>query len=346
MAEACSLLLLLVFVLSGAPVEGRHGSKLSQNYYKSTCPEVFSIVQAEVEAALNKERRMGASLLRLHFHDCFVNGCDGSIFLDDNATFIGEKTAPPNVNSTRGFNVVDDIKARLEDACPGVVSCADILAIAARDSTVILGGPSWKVKLGRKDATTASNAAATEFIPRPNLNISALLSSFDTQGLSLKDLVALSGNQILTWQNTSLFVLINYWFILEWYSGAHTIGLVKCETFRAHIHNDSNIDPTFAKSLQRKCPRAGKDNIHQQLDLQTPTSFDNSYFKNLLKKKGLLRSDQELFSGTSADSLVKKYAADSSEFFKHFSKSMIKLGNIKPITGSSGKIRINCRKVN
>ncbi|KAL1079303.1 hypothetical protein V6Z11_D10G213500 [Gossypium hirsutum] len=263
---------------------------------------------------------MGASLLRLHFHDCFVNGCDGSIFLDDNATFIGEKTAPPNVNSTRGFNVVDDIKARLEDACPGVVSCADILAIAARDSTVILGGPSWKVKLGRKDATTASNAAATEFIPRPNLNISALLSSFDTQGLSLKDLVALSG--------------------------AHTIGLVKCETFRAHIHNDSNIDPTFAKSLQRKCPRAGKDNIHQQLDLQTPTSFDNSYFKNLLKKKGLLRSDQELFSGTSADSLVKKYAADSSEFFKHFSKSMIKLGNIKPITGSSGKIRINCRKVN
>ncbi|KAB2010078.1 hypothetical protein ES319_D10G211200v1 [Gossypium barbadense] len=320
MAEACSLLLLLVFVLSGAPVEGRHGSKLSQNYYKSTCPEVFSIVQAEVEAALNKERRMGASLLRLHFHDCFVNGCDGSILLDDNATFIGEKTAPPNVNSTRGFNVVDDIKARLEDACPGVVSCADILAIAARDSTVILGGPSWKVKLGRKDATTASNAAATEFIPRPNLNISALVSSFDTQGLSLKDLVALSG--------------------------AHTIGLAKCETFRAHIHNDSNIDPTFAKSLQRKCPRAGKDNIHQQLDLQTPTSFDNSYFKNLLKKKGLLRSDQELFSGTSADSLVKKYAADSSEFFKHFSKSMIKLGNIKPITGSSDKIRINCRKVN
>lgn len=73
MAEACSLVLLLVFVLSGAPVEGSHGSKLSHNYYKSTCPNVFSIVQGEVEAALNKEPRMGASLLRLHFHDCFVN---------------------------------------------------------------------------------------------------------------------------------------------------------------------------------------------------------------------------------------------------------------------------------
>lgn len=68
----------------------------------------------------------------------YMQGCDGSILLDDNATFIGEKTAAANNNSARGFNVVDDIKAKLEKACPGVVSCADILAIAARDSTVIV----------------------------------------------------------------------------------------------------------------------------------------------------------------------------------------------------------------
>lgn len=63
-------------------------------------------------------------------------GCDGSVLLDDNSTFIGEKTAVPNNNSARGFNIVDNIKARLEKACPRVVSCADILAIAARDSVV------------------------------------------------------------------------------------------------------------------------------------------------------------------------------------------------------------------
>ncbi|XP_039046099.1 uncharacterized protein LOC120186149 [Hibiscus syriacus] len=101
-----------------------------------------------------------------------------------------------------------------------------------------------------------------------------------------------------------------------------------------------------AKSLQRRCPRTGKDNIHRSLDIRTPTSFDNFYFRNLLKNKGLLHSDQELVNIASTDSLVKNYAADSSRFFKQFSKSMIKMGNIKPLTGNSGEIRINCRKVN
>ncbi|KAH9305833.1 hypothetical protein KI387_010237, partial [Taxus chinensis] len=79
---------------------------------------------------------MGASLLRLHFHDCFVNGCDGSILLDGSASLTGEKTAQPNANSARGFDVIDTIKTQVEATCSGVVSCADILAIAARDSVV------------------------------------------------------------------------------------------------------------------------------------------------------------------------------------------------------------------
>lgn len=67
-----------------------------------------------------------------------LQGCDGSILLDDDSTFIGEKTALANNNSARGFDLVDDIKAKVEKTCPGVVSCADILAIAARDSTVVV----------------------------------------------------------------------------------------------------------------------------------------------------------------------------------------------------------------
>lgn len=64
-----------------------------------------------------------------------MQGCDGSVLLDDTSTFTGEKTAGPNANSIRGFEVIDKIKKAVDKACYGsVVSCADILAVAARDS--------------------------------------------------------------------------------------------------------------------------------------------------------------------------------------------------------------------
>ncbi|KAM1054173.1 hypothetical protein FF1_001592 [Malus domestica] len=322
--EKCNMasnyhLFLLSFVFAGAFLESN--CELTQNFYKSKCPKALSIVQEGVIAAIKNETRVGASLLRLHFHDCFVNGCDASVLLDDTSSFVGEKTAAPNNNSIRGFEVVDQIKANLEKACPGVVSCADLLALAARDSTVYLGGPSWKVGLGRRDSTTASRSAANTFLPSPTSNISALISSFSAQGLSLRDLVALSGS--------------------------HTIGLARCTSFRSRIYNDSAIDATFAQSLQGICPRSGNDDNLASLDLQTPTHFDNKYYKNLLKEKGLLHSDQELFNGTtSTDNLVQIYVNNTLTFFKHFAVAMVKMGNIRPLTGSQGEIRTNCRKVN
>ncbi|TKY63613.1 Peroxidase 52 [Spatholobus suberectus] len=112
-------------------------SQLSPSYYDYSCPNALSTIKSVVEAAVQKERRMGASLLRLHFHDCFVNGCDGSILLDSTSAIDSEKNARPNFQSARGFEVVDEIKQAVDQACgKPVVSCADILAVAARDSVV------------------------------------------------------------------------------------------------------------------------------------------------------------------------------------------------------------------
>lgn len=63
-----------------------------------------------------------------------LQGCDASILLDDTPTFTGEKNAAPNANSVRGYEVIDAIKMQVESYCPATVSCADILALAARDS--------------------------------------------------------------------------------------------------------------------------------------------------------------------------------------------------------------------
>ncbi|KAI8014804.1 Cationic peroxidase 1 [Camellia lanceoleosa] len=295
-------------------------AQLSSTYYSSTCPNVLTTIKTAVSSAVSSEARMGASLLRLQFHDCFVNGCDASVLLDDNSTFTGEKTAAPNANSLRGFDVIDTIKSQVESSCPGVVSCADILAVAARDSVVALGGPSWTVQLGRRDSTTASLSAANSNIPGPTLNLSALITAFSNQGLSANEMVALSGS--------------------------HTIGQARCTTFRTRIYNETNINTQFATALKANCPSTGSDNNLAPLDTTSATSFDNAYYTNLQSQKGLLHSDQQLFNGGSTDAQVNTYSSNSATFFTDFANAMVKMGNISPLTGTSGQIRTNCRKAN
>lgn len=312
---------LMVFIMSSI-TDATAGLKLSPTFYAKSCPTALSIVQAAVKQAVAKEKRMGASLLRLQFHDCFVNGCDGSVLLDNSTTFTSEKYANPNNNSARGFEVIDTIKNKLENACSGVVSCADIIAIAARDSVVELGGPWWAVRLGRRDSTTANFSGANTNIPPPTSNLSSLISLFQAQGLSKKEMVTLSGG--------------------------HTIGQARCVSFRGHIYNDTDIDSTYSTLLGSRCPRTtdSGDNNLSPLDYVTPTVFDNNYYINLKCKKGLLHSDQQLFNGGSTDSRVTTYSSNQTTFFSHFAAAMVKMGNIKLLTGTSGEIRKNCRKPN
>ncbi|KAL5573774.1 hypothetical protein UlMin_023371 [Ulmus minor] len=270
--------------------------------------------------AIQKEPRLGASILRLFFHDCFVNGCDGSILLDDTATFTGEKNANPNRNSARGFEVIDDIKKQVEATCSATVSCADILALAARDSVVLLGGPSWVVPLGRRDATTASQSTANSDLPSPFADLATITSQFAAKGLSTTDMTALSGG--------------------------HTIGLAQCFTFRGRVYNDTNIDPNFATTRQANCPASGGDSNLAPLDISSQNRFDNGYYKDLVAQKGLLHSDQELFNNGTQDSLVRSYSTNPLGFFRAFASAMIKMGNISPLTGTNGEIRKNCRVIN
>ncbi|KAK7264118.1 hypothetical protein RJT34_31722 [Clitoria ternatea] len=131
-------------------------AQLSSTFYDNTCPNALSTIRTVIRSAVSKERRMAASLIRLHFHDCFVQGCDGSILLDDSSSIESEKSALQNANSIRGYSIIDQAKTQVEKLCPEVVSCADIVAVAARDASFAVGGPSWTVKLGRRDSTTAS----------------------------------------------------------------------------------------------------------------------------------------------------------------------------------------------
>ncbi|XP_020215743.1 peroxidase A2 [Cajanus cajan] len=304
--------------------------QLSATFYSSTCPNVSSIVSNAVQQALQSDSRIGASLTRLHFHDCFVNGCDASILLDQGGNITqSEKNAAPNFNSVRGFDLVDSIKSSIESSCPGIVSCADILALAAESSVSLSGGPSWNVLLGRRDGLTANQAGANSSIPSPFESLSNVTSKFSAVGLDTTDLVALSG--------------------------AHTFGRAQCQFFSQRLFNfsgtgspDPTLNSTYLATLQQNCPQNGNGSTLNNLDPSTPDSFDNNYFTNLLINQGLLQTDQELFStnGSSTVSIVNNFANNQTAFFQAFAQSMINMGNISPLTGSQGEIRTDCKKLN
>ncbi|PUZ73339.1 hypothetical protein GQ55_2G466700 [Panicum hallii var. hallii] len=323
MASASNnFLISLVVVVAAAALASGASAQLSSTFYDTSCPNALSTIRTAVNAAVAQEARMGASLLRLHFHDCFVQGCDASVLLND--TNGGEQNAIPNAGSLRGFGVIDNIKAQLEALCPQTVSCADILTVAARDSVVALGGPSWTVPLGRRDSTNSNATGANSDLPPPSFNLDQLINSFgnNNKNLTVTDMVALSG--------------------------AHTIGQARCTTFRDHL-GEANINSTFAASLRTSCPAAqstSTDNNLAPLDVTTPNTFDNAYYSNLLSQRGLLHSDQELFNNGSTDSIVRNFASNAAAFTSAFATAMVKMGNLQPLTGTQGQIRRNCWRVN
>lgn len=273
---------------------------------------------------MNREPRSGASVMRFQFHDCFVNGCDASMLLDDTPNMLGEKLALSNINSLRSFEVIDEVKEALESACPGVVSCADIIIMAARDAVALSGGPDWEVKLGRLDSLTASQEDSNVIMPSPRANASALIDLFTRFNLSVKDLVALSGS--------------------------HSIGKARCFSIVHRLYNqsgsgkaDPSIEPGFREKLKRLCPLGGDGNVTGNLDA-TPEVFDNQYFKDLVRGRGFLNSDETLFTFPQTKEYVYLFSVDQNAFFNAFVEGMKKMGDLQ--SGRPGEIRRNCRMVN
>jgi peroxidase len=185
-----------------------------------------------------------------------------------------------------------------------------------------LGGPSWALPLGRRDATFPNSTGAGADLPGPDSDLDGLVAGFAAKGLTSRDLAALSG--------------------------AHTVGMARCASFRTRVYCDDNVSPAFAAQQRQVCPvpAAGGDDAVAPLDSLTPDEFDNGYYRSLMAGAGLLHSDQELFNNGALDSLVRLYGTNAAAFSSDFAASMVRLGNISPLTGSAGEIRFNCRTVN
>ncbi|KAL4014854.1 hypothetical protein IC575_027072 [Cucumis melo] len=301
---------------------------LVNNFYRRTCPLAERIIQDVTFRLVRSNPGLGAQLLRLQFHDCFVRGCDASILLDTVGTNPSEKEARPNL-SLLGFDAIDQIKSEVERVCSGVVSCADILALATRDavSFPFKNRPRWPVLTGRRDGTISRSSDVTGNIPSPFSGFDTLKQIFEKKGLTVSDLVILSGG--------------------------HTIGVAHCGTFSRRLYNftgkgdaDPSLDPKYADFLRTKCPNPADPSITVEMDPRSSASFDSNYFKILTQNKGLFQSDAALLNNTSSSRLVR--SLQNPRFFSSsFARSMLKMAAIEVLTGNNnGEIRKRCRFVN
>ncbi|XVF28440.1 hypothetical protein REPUB_Repub15cG0029500 [Reevesia pubescens] len=328
MRAGYSFLILFVSLALLGIVDVCNADRLRYTFYKRTCPKAEKIVKDIIRDRTRTNPALGAKLIRMQFHDCFVRGCDASVLLDTvNTSSRAEKDAIPN-QSLSGFDVIDDIKTAIEKVCPKVVSCADILALAARDAvSAPFKRPLWNVALGRRDGKISLASETNGNIPGPFANFSSLLQIFNNKGLDAIDLVVLSG--------------------------AHTIGVSHCGAFSRRLYNftgrgdaDPSLDPTYADILRKQCPNPASPTITVDMDPGSALSFDKHYYDILIQKKGLFVSDAALLTNNNSRSIVTRLQRSRTLFFPAFARSMGKMAAIEVLTGNAGEIRQNCRVVN
>jgi len=316
-------LLALVVLLGVVGVSVAAPKGLDLNYYKHRCPDAEATVRRVTIQYVSRQPSLAAALLRMHFHDCFVRGCDGSILLKS-PNKDAERDAVPNL-SLRGYEVVDAAKSALEKKCPGVVSCADVLSLVARDAVLVINGPWWPVPLGRRDGRIPKLSEVN--LPSPFAEIAVLKKNFLDKGLNTKDLVVLSGG--------------------------HTIGISNCGLINSRIYNftgkgdfDPSMNPSYVRTLKKRCkPTDFKTSV--EMDPGSVKKFDSHYFNIVAQKKGLFTSDSTLLDDPETKSYIDNQVSTAgSSFNKDFSDSMLKLGFVEILTGNKGEIRRKCAFVN
>ncbi|XAR50637.1 Peroxidase [Bertholletia excelsa] len=335
--------------------ESGNAASLKYDYYRESCPQAEDLIRSTIHRLYRARSGVAPALLRLVFHDCFIEGCDASVLLDAIDGIESEKESPPN-ETLKGFDLIDIVKSELEAACPGVVSCADIVVLAARESVILAGGPFYPLRTGRRDSTLSFSEVASYELPSPQDDLPKTIALFASRGFTQSETVSLLG--------------------------AHSIGTIHCKFFLNRLYNfdgtyepDPALDSEFLNLLRSRCNNSltpspsffppsspsgspqssssledstssSSQGVGMEMDYQGKGSgFGTAYFRGLLQARGILYVDQQLTAGEETETWVRAYASDDSLFRRDFALAMMKLSNLRVLTAPMGMVRTSCSKV-
>lgn len=325
-----ALVTVVVLVWAMSSVHTAQANGLSADYYAKTCPEYEKIIYSYVNKLYHSPiNNTVVSMIRWAFHD-FFNGADASFLLVS-------KNFPSNTSEKDSFSqvgmrnskYVNDIKVAVDAYCPGVISCADTLAVAGAAAVQTMGGPYIPVKVGRRD-TRISLESSADKIPRSNATVDTLLTFFKSLGLNTAEAVAMMGG--------------------------HSVGRAHCVSFNARLYPklDPHLTAAFAAKLLNRCPK--KIPLHTiykpvhftyiRNDPFSPLTLDNHYFVDLMNRQGVMKVDDNLIWDARTLPYVKLYAKDTLVWQQTFKVAYQKLSEIKPLTGTKGEIRVKCTTLN
>ncbi|KAJ0076081.1 hypothetical protein Patl1_34267 [Pistacia atlantica] len=318
MAMGLKVLLMVVFLWGFCCLFQNVNGELELQFYKKSCPDAEKLVKEKMRKSMLNDLSTAAAILRLAFHDCQVDGCDGSVLLE-NANGMTAETSSYRNFGIRKLNVINEIKSSLEAICPETVSCADIIQLAAREAVYLTGGPYIKVLTGRRDTVSASKERADKQLPAAYISVDAFIQIFRKKNISLEDGVALMGS--------------------------HTLGIGHCRNFRERLWptSDPTLSPPFSVMLQTICINPALSDVSFAQNDATIFSFDNQYFIDIQTGRGLLKIDSEIASDPRTQPYVSAFGHNTQHFFNRFTSGFLKLSNYKVLVGEEGEIRRDCR---
>ena len=268
------------------------------------------LVRQATTAILQKDPTLAGPLLRLAFHDGATREQLSSDDLDNNSSsFVGgpngsiryEVDWSENRGISRPLQAMEEIHSNIDR-----LSFADCIALAGAEAVEFAGGPSIKIRLGRRDATTADSrkrkrtlqndtdrSLVDTTLPSAGLDSDGLRLYFGALGLSDEQFVALCG--------------------------AHDLG--------RHV-TLLGMPKSCLKELTRECLEAAP--VLMPFLAEDPDRFSNTYFKKLIKwndrkvkigEVAFIPTDVDLVVDNELRKYVTKFAKNKAAFYSSFTKA-------------------------